>query len=159
MSAHADAALIETLALAVPLRIAELQEESPQRRRLIARRAAGIVSGQGDTLMYGSREGSKLGRGAAEMAAHKRHGRVTDGNRDELTRTCPVCKRGQATYSAGEVFNELAKGLACAAFQPGGVCFGGLSWCAAHPRERWAQGRNCPACLREEITAKAGAPR
>jgi hypothetical protein len=152
MSSHADAALIETLAFAVPLRIAELRGESPQRRRLIARRAAGIISGQGDTLMFGS--SARFGHGAAEMAAHKRHGRVTDASRDELTRTCPVCKRGQATYSAGEVFNELAKGLACAAYQPGGVSFAGLCWCAAHPRARWGRYESCPGCLADEAAAK-----
>lgn len=37
-------------------------------------------------------------------------------------------KRGQAT----EVFNALAEGLACAAYQPGGVDFAGKHWCTNH---------------------------
>jgi hypothetical protein len=148
-----EPALAETLAFAVPLWVAELRGVPAWRRRLIARQAAAVVAAQGDTLMFGSK--AKFGQGAKEMAEHKGHARrVAAGDKGEFIRACPVCARGQASYSAGEVFNELAKGLACAAYQPGGVTFGALSWCAGHPRERWAQGMSCPACLCEEIPAK-----
>jgi hypothetical protein len=42
----------------------------------------------------------------------------------------------------------LATGLAVAAFQPGGVRFGNLAWCAAHPGRRRAPGElTCGGCL------------
>jgi hypothetical protein len=56
----------------------------------------------------------------------------------------------------GKAFARFARALALLAYQPGGVRFGPLSWCAAHPRERWADGPICPACLREERQAVAG---
>lgn len=31
-----------------------------------------------------------------------------------------------------EVFNALAEGLACAAYQPGGITFAGRHWCTDH---------------------------
>lgn len=127
MSSHADSVLAEMLAFAVPLWIVELRGVPAWERRLIARRVAAAVAAQGDTLIFGSE--ARFGHGTGELALHKKHAaRITAGNRDEFVRTCRVCARGQATYSAGEVFNELAKGLACAAYQPGGVRFGPLSW-------------------------------
>jgi hypothetical protein len=55
---------------------------------------------------------------------------------------------------AGGAFAGFATAIALLSFAPGGVTFGGLAWCAAHPRQRWAGGdRICPACLREEIAA------
>lgn len=127
MSSHADSVLTDMLAFAVPLRIAELRGVPAWRRLLVARQAAAVVAAQGDTLMFGSK--ARFGHGAAEVAEHRKHAaRVTPANKDEFIRTCPVCACGQASYSAGEVFNELAKGLACAAYQPGGVRFGPFSW-------------------------------
>ena len=34
--------------------------------------------------------------------------------------------------ATAEAFNHLARGLACAAFQPGGVTFAGQHWCVDH---------------------------
>lgn len=34
--------------------------------------------------------------------------------------------------AAGDAFNSLAKGLAAAAYAPGGVTFAGLHWCTDH---------------------------
>jgi hypothetical protein len=53
-------------------------------------------------------------------------------------------------------FTVVARALAILAYQPGGVTFGPLRWCAAHMHERWtvADGVICPHCLREEIAAK-----
>lgn len=41
-------------------------------------------------------------------------------------------KKGEAAA----VFNELALGLACGAYQPGGITFCGRTWCAAPPRRK-----------------------
>lgn len=93
-------ALMETLALAVPLRIWELRGRTPEQRAVIARRCAQVVAERGDALMFRSKKG--------------------------------------ATASA---FNALAEGLACAAYQPGGVTFAGRHWCTDHARcERAAAG-------------------
>jgi hypothetical protein len=52
----------------------------------------------------------------------------------------------------------LITGLACAAYQPGGVRFGNLGWCAAHLAHRWAaEERICARCVHEEQPA-AGDP-
>jgi len=139
-------ALTETLALVVPLWIDQFRGLSPQERQEIAGRAGQVIGAQGDTLMFGSSR--SFGHGAKEMAAHREHG---DG-RDPGGK-CRVCTAGQPSYSAGEVLGELARGLACGAFQPGGIRFAGLSWCAAHPRQRWTDGVICPACLSEEQEA------
>lgn len=146
MTAIRAAALEETLAFAVPLWIAEFRGLDPGQRQAVASRAAKVIAAQGDTLMFGSK--AAFGNGVREMAAHQAHGRVKAG--EGLTGKCRVCITGQASHSAGEVFNELAKGLACAAYQPGGVRFAGLSWCAAHPCEQWADVAACPASLRDE---------
>lgn len=146
---HQELVLEETLAFTVPMLITEARRLSPEQRQVIASRAAKVIAAQGDTLMFGSRHA--FGHGAREMAAHQKHARGID-----LAGKCRVCTAGQASYSAGEVFNELAKGLALLAYQPGGVRFRSLSWCAAHPRERWTDGVICPACLREERQAAAG---
>lgn len=50
---------------------------------------------------------------------------------------------------------RFAAALAVLAFNHGGVRFGPLGWCAAHPRQRWTDGdKVCPTCLAEEIAAK-----
>lgn len=83
-------------------------------------------------------------RGAGEHCAC-----ATDqyqGDREERQAACTRCAnpkcwcqiRGEASWSAGEVFNHLARGLAVLACQPGGVTFAGQHWCVySHPR--------CPA--------------
>lgn len=48
-------ALMETLALAVPLRIWELQSRTPEQRCVIAKRCAQVVGERGDNLMFGSK--------------------------------------------------------------------------------------------------------
>lgn len=142
-----EAALAETLALTVPMWMDQFRGLAPEQRQAIASAAARIIAAQGDTLMFGSR--TAFGHGGKELAGHRKH----EAGGEDPTGKCRVCTAGQASYSAGEVFNELAKGLACAAFQPGGTRFGLLSWCAAHPRQRWADGPICPACLHEERAA------
>lgn len=57
-----------------------------------------------------------------------------------------------------EAAAALARVLAVLAFQPGGVRFGTLGFCAAHIRQRWPEGDViCPACLGEERAAREAA--
>lgn len=89
-----NAALLLTLQVAVPLRIAELEAMPPKLRERLrtewAREAVDVIAAQGDVLQYGGKH------------------------------------RGQAAGA----FNHLARGLAAAAWQPGGVHFAGLHFAA-----------------------------
>jgi hypothetical protein len=50
-----------------------------------------------------------------------------------------------------DTFNHLARGLAALAFQPGGVRFGGLIWCARHaPAGAVSDQHACGRCGDEE---------
>jgi|SRR5450755_600566 hypothetical protein len=155
-----NAALTVTLELAVPLRIAEVIDLPFAERRRIAEEAGTVVAAQGDTLQYGSSD--KFGAGAKERRRHEAHGNARAAECEDCHRTqnqprccmrrfsgkCRVCLTGQPSYSAGEVFNFLARGLAVAACQPGGVTFAGLHWCAyPHPccPDRFRSGRR-PGC-------------
>lgn len=166
-----DAILATILEAAVPLHIADVQDLPYLERQRIVQETADIIGSQGDTLQYGSR--LKFGHGARETAAHEAAGKcpgtgehcACDRNNDpDARQSCMRCAnpkcfchiRGEASYSAGEIFNFLAGGLAVLACQPGGVTFAGLHWCAAHMKEPWPDGvLICPACLREERTAAA----
>lgn len=68
-----------------------------------------------------------------------------------------ILYRGHKKGKSAAAFNALARGLAAAAFQPGGVRFAGLRWCAAHLNLPWteADGYPCPHCLREEAERAA----
>jgi hypothetical protein len=68
---------------------------------------------------------------------------------DEMLYGGPLCARAFAVY---------ARALAVLAFQPGGVTFGGLHWCAAHLGMPWPAGHGvpCPHCLREEREVSCG---
>jgi hypothetical protein len=81
-------ALLVTLELAVPLRIAEIHERNTK-VRIWEKPAEDLIAFRSDILLYG---GGKPGETAA-------------------------------------VFNQLVRGLATAAFSPGGVTFAGLHWC------------------------------
>jgi hypothetical protein len=77
------------LAVAVPLRIAELRGVPDDERLVIARECGQIIAEHGDSLMF----------------------------RDK--------------HSAA-AFNALARGLAAAAYQPGGITFAGQHYCTSH---------------------------
>jgi hypothetical protein len=62
---HRHDALVETLALAVPLRIWELRGRTPEQRMTIAKRCGQHVAEHGDSLMFGG----KKGRAAAAFNA------------------------------------------------------------------------------------------
>lgn len=114
--AMADLVLVETLALAVPLRIHELLQLEPHRRGKVAgrwaRQAADKVGSQGDKLQFRTR-------------TRRRHQQACIEDGTQLT--CD-CLDGTAT-----VFNHMARGLAALALVPGGAAFGGIHWCAEHP--------------------------
>lgn len=157
--------LATALETAVPLHINRVRDLSYPERQRIAMEAGGVIGGQGDTLMFGGRY--EFGHGAKETAAHAAAGKcpgtgehcacaqVTDPDtRQRRQAACTRCVnpkcychiRGEASWSAGEVFNFLARGLAVLACQPGGVTFAGLHWCAySHPRCPASPGQS-PGC-------------
>jgi hypothetical protein len=104
-------ALVETLAVAVPLEIARLARIPGHRRpevlHTLTIRAATMVSSHGDALFWPS-----PGR------PRRRRSTVTV----------------DATPSTPQVFAALAAGLAAAAFAPGGITWGALHWCTDHRR-------------------------
>lgn len=66
---------------------------------------------------------------------------LTDSQRAARARRCSamVAERGDVLQfgsskpgKAAEVFNALAEGLACGAYQPGGINFAGRHWCTNH---------------------------
>jgi hypothetical protein len=131
-----DDVLTGSLEAIVPLYIEEVRGLPAEIRQQIAKTCSSAVGSQGDTLQYGS--SVRFGHGAKELAAHEAHPPAVTAE-DRAASRCPVCARGQATYSPGEVFNFLARGLAVLACQPGGVTFAGQHWCACpHP--------GCPRC-------------
>jgi hypothetical protein len=99
--------LLDALAMAVPLEIAQLRWAGSDYRAWLAHSA--IAEG-GDDLLYGG----------------------------------PRCAAS---------FGRLARGLALLAYQPGGVAFGPLHWCAAHPRHE-VTGQVCAACLAQPAKAE-----
>jgi hypothetical protein len=56
-----------------------------------------------------------------------------------------------------EALANYARAIALLSYQPGGVSFAGLCWCAAHPRARWGEYESCPGCLTDEAAAKGQA--
>ena len=122
-----DSVLAISLEAAVPLWMARVLRLDPGERLRLAAEAGHVIASQGDTLQYGSN--LKFGHGARQMERH-----LAKAGRDEKCGDpgCRCATTGQPAYSAGEVFNFLARGLACAAYQPGGVTFAGLHWCADH---------------------------
>ena len=101
--------LAETLTVAVPMAMARLAAMSPQVREWTrgqwAANAASLVGHQGDALMW---------------PARARRATVRSGVRVE------------GTAGTVGVFAALARGLAAAAWQPGGVTWLGRHWCVDH---------------------------
>lgn len=129
-------ALLATLGLAVPLWMHRVKDLSSEDRDRIAKESGQVVASQGDILQYGSKT-VRWGHGAEEEARHRAGPpcAVRDchcGGAGCADTGCYCHGRGEPSYSAGEVFNFLARGLACLACQPGGVTFAGRHWCAGH---------------------------
>lgn len=131
-----------SLEAAVPLWMAQLAALTPEERIRIATESAQVIASQGDTLQFGSsrRHGHGTQQAERHLARARRGAQCPDPK-------CWCHHRGEPEYSTGEVFNFLAKGLACAAFQPGGITFAGLHWCACH--------RECEEAEREAGRASA----
>lgn len=111
-----DPVLVETLALAVPLRIAELRDMHPQRRSEVGQRwaklAAERVACNGDMLEFHSKPLRRHTEACIEQGGQH------------------VC---DCFIGTAQVFNHMAKGLAALSLCPGGVHFGGIHWCTDHP--------------------------
>jgi hypothetical protein len=85
---------------------------------------------------------------------------ATGGERIRLAgqASCEIAEHGDVILYRSPRHGDTARavswlitGLACAAYQPGGVRFGNLGWCAAHPGHRWAdEERICARCVAEE---------
>lgn len=66
----------------------------------------------------------------------------------------PIASRGDTLQFGGKrgeaanVFNHVARGLAALAFQPGGITFAGVHWCANHGQcedaDAWAAANPLP---------------
>lgn len=143
MSAAEDPAnltLIVTLELAVPLRMFELAAMSNWRREQAitkwADEAASDVGSRGDALMFRSETKARrhgLCANCGRDVSQDRDGWYHIGN--EGREFC--CADGRTPSLAGSpetgsaaAFNALARGLAAAAWQPGGITFLGAHWCA-----------------------------
>lgn len=94
-----EALMRMTLQLAVPMWITKVRDWTPREREYAAHNAGRVVAEQGDTLQYRTK-GTKRKNGDDETSQ----------------------------LGTARVFNELAKGIACAAFSPGGVTFLGDHW-------------------------------
>jgi hypothetical protein len=138
-----------TLEVAVPMHLAEVRGLPFAERHRIAQEAASVTGSQGDVLQYGG--GPRFGHGTRELAGHLSGPRCTVKDcrchgEGCASQKCYCHVRGEPSYSAGEVFNHLARGLAVLACQPGGVTFAGRHWCAwTHPGcpRRPGQGPEC----------------
>lgn len=66
-----------------------------------------------------------------------------------------ILYRGSRPGETGRAAGKLITGLACLAYQPGGVRFGNQGWCAAHPQNRWDPGDLvCARCLAGESACR-----
>jgi hypothetical protein len=135
---------LELLLVAVPKVISDTVGRLDTDERLaLARECGQVVASQGDALMFRS---GRPGQGAKQKRAHKKHGdaRVPEcadcpdtGKQPRccmrrFIAKCRVCTTGALEYSSAEVFAFLATGVACAAFQPGGITFAGMHFCTDH---------------------------
>lgn len=89
-SVMGNGVLATALETAVPLHIDRVRDLPYPERQRIAMEAGGIISGQGDTLMFGGRY--KFGHGAKETAAHQVAGKCP-GARGSTARAPPTSTR------------------------------------------------------------------
>jgi hypothetical protein len=136
-----DGLLLDTLTVAVPLEIMRLAGATPEERAALAARLG-------------------MPRYATKPRTPERHAEqaAIDALPDKghpLGNADAMLFGGEG---AGRSLAAWAKALAVLAYHYGGVRFGPLAWCAAHPRQRWEErDKVCPACLRGEIAAKEAA--
>jgi hypothetical protein len=107
-----NTALIETLALAVPMWIWQLRDRTPAQRAAIGRRCAQEIASHGDTLMFGGKKGAPaqvfnhLAEGLA--AAAYQPGGVTFAGRHWCTDHA-ACKAADAEVAASPGLHERAE--------------------------------------------------
>lgn len=119
-----NAVFQECLTVSVYLWIDQLAESTFEQRAARAHRCAQIVGAHGDAILY--------------LVPTKRPMNVaeTDAARPEWVR------QSYANVSTADAFNALAEGIACAAYQPGGIkCFGLHFEATERARPRPPQGR------------------
>lgn len=120
-------ALDAALEFAVAFHIEDLRGKSPEELREIAREGGEAAAFQGDVMLFGG--ATKWGHGARQKAKHEEHAHlVTEENREEWGRKCRVCLTGAPQYSPGELFNLFVRGIAAAAYAPGGITFRSMHW-------------------------------
>ena len=134
-----DDVLLMSLAVAVPIEIGNLRWSDAEARIAIAARF--------------QRPGTAADPGSGEEIAGRGYLQECPGGGYRLGDMDSMLYGGRGCAAA---FANVAKVLALLAYQPGGVRFGPLRWCAAHMQERWMEpdGQVCPACLREETSGK-----
>ena len=80
------------------------------------------------------------------LAAKIRDDRLLQKSGDNMLYAGTGAAKSHAAY---------ATAVALLAFAPGGVRFGELCFCAAHPAEKWGDFEVCAKCLAEEAAAVA----
>lgn len=139
----ADTGLADALSGLVPLCQFEVAKWTEDQRTEFCREAGAVIACQGDTLQFGS--GSRRrDNGARRLREHLqragRHQKCAEPG-------CWCNKTGQPEYSRAELLTMLARALACAAYQPGGITVAGSHWCTDHA-----------ACEAAKTAARGGAP-
>ena len=108
-------AIVSTLEAAVPLWIWERRNWRPEHRIARAKHCGETVAHYGDQILY---------RSKARPPKWEQGQKIHDGS-----------------PGTARAFNDLAEGIACAAYQPGGITVFGLHWCAGPDRGgccRWS---------------------
>jgi hypothetical protein len=119
--------LVATLEAAVPLWIWELRNWRPEHRIARAKACGQAVTAHGDQILFRS-------KGRAPKW-EKAHGKPGDAEYQ------PAMRVHDGSPGTAGAFNRLAEGIACAAYQPGGITVFGLHWCAGPDRGgcgRWS---------------------
>lgn len=134
----ADDLLLMTLTLAVPIEIDNLRGTDEETRTALGARFRWPAPG------------TKPASSGGDTASGHRLPEATDDGY-ALSHMDSMQYGGSGCAAA---FTNTAKVLALLAYEPGGVRFGPLRWCATHMGNRWAEadGPICPACLREETS-------
>ncbi len=133
--------LSDALAMAVQLEIMRLRDATPEQRDALAA-----------SLRYPE---NKEKKGTPEYRAEEARLSALPFSGYPLGGADVMLYGGKG---ARESLAAWAKAIALLAFAPGGIRFGSLGFCAAHPAAKWPESEAaCPACLDAEMTAKGRA--
>jgi hypothetical protein len=119
--AVARSQLAEALCCAVPLWIAKWRGRHPDHRINRAKACGHVVAHYGDQILYRSK--------GHPPKWEKAHGKPGDDDYQ------PPLKVHDGSPGTASAFNHLAEGIACAAYQPGGITVFGVHW-EAHDTDR-----------------------